>query len=55
MWTELLLGNIGAVQHIDDLCAHIVAHSILNASGHLRQLLQGMEFSGVAMSEDLLT
>ena len=23
MWTELLLGNIGAAQCVDDLCAHI--------------------------------
>ena len=53
MWTELLLGNIGAAQCVDDPCAHIVVHSVLNASGHLCQLLQGMEFSGVAMSEDL--
>ena len=53
MRTELLLGNIGAAQSIDDPCAHIIVHGILNASGHLCQLLQGMEFSGVATSEDL--
>ena len=53
MWTELLLGNISAAQHVDDPCAHVVAHGVLNASGHLCQLLQGTEFSGVATSEDL--
>ena len=53
MWTELLLGNIGAAQRVNDLRAHIVVHGILSASGHLCQLLQGMEFSGVAMREDL--
>ena len=53
MWTELLLGNIGAAQCVNDPCAHIIAHGVLNASGHLHQLLQGTEFSGVAMSEVL--
>ena len=49
MWTELLLGNIGAAQHVDDPCTHIVAHGVLNASGHLCQLLV-MSSSGYSSS-----